>query len=182
MTFEEVIQELSEWVDQKAPDEPPIRLDNWAAMADMTYRDFFERGRRNPYAPILKRYFAASRAWHEAIHDALREAGINDIVYIRGIAERFGALEKTVRNKAQRLGLPSSTRKQKISIRKCLAVAQLGMTLGELADAAGYKKHSLANLIPRDRFNGKISFDLRWTETPRGRRKRLVIVKLKRKK
>jgi hypothetical protein len=182
MTFEEVIQELSEWIDQRNPEEPPIRLDNWAAMADMTYRDFFERGRRKPYASILRRYFAASRAWHEAIHTALREAGVNDIVYIREIAARFGALEKTVRNKAQRLGLPSSTRKQKISIKRCLEVAKLGMTLDELANAAGYKKHSLANLVPRDRFNGKIVFDLRWAETTRGLRKQLVIVKLQRKK
>jgi hypothetical protein len=182
MTFEEVIQELSEWIEQRDPTEPLIRLDNWAAMADMTYREFFEQGRRQPYAPILKRYFAASRAWHEAIHDALREVGINDITHIKEIAERFGAHVKTVRNKAARLGLASSTRKQKISVSRCQEVAQLGMTLDELADAAGYKKHSLANLVPRDRFNGKIVFDLRWTETPRGLRKRLVIVKLKRKK
>jgi hypothetical protein len=181
VTFEEVIQELSEWLDERKPNEPLIRLDNWAAMADMTYREFFSIGRRKPYAPVLKRYFAAIRAWRDAVHAALHDIGVNDITYLREVAAHFGVPEKTIRGKAQRLGLAPSNKKQKISVERCLEVAKVGMTLDELAAASGYKDHSLANLVPRNGFKGKIIFAVRVTDSPRGRRPRLVIIEVRKK-
>ncbi len=176
MTREDVMREIAEHLATRKPNDPLIRLDNWAAMAGLTYRELYGRTKWNKaYKDIIEQYMAASRAYHDAVHEALRAAGANHIAYLRPIAEQFGMSMKTLRNKAARLGL-TNIGPQRISVDKCVAHAQVGMTLVELAQATGYKDYSLANLIPRGRFEGRIEFALRQVRDATGfNRRRLVI-------
>jgi hypothetical protein len=176
VTREDVMREIAEHLATRKPNDPLIRLDNWAAMAGLTYRELYGRTKWNKaYKDIIEQYMAASRAYHDAVHEALRAAGANHIAYLRPIAEQFGMSMKTLRNKAARLGL-TNIGPQRISVDKCVANAQVGMTLVELAQATGYKDYSLANLIPRGRFEGRIEFALRQVRDATGfNRRRLVI-------
>ena len=176
MTREDVMREIAEHLATRKPTDPLIRLDNWAAMAGLTYRELYGRTRwHQAYRDIIEQYMAASRAYHDAVHEALRAAGANHIAYLRPIAEQFGISMKTLRNKALRLGL-ANIGPQRISVAKCVAHAQVGMTLAELAQVTGYKDYSLANFIPRGRFEGRIEFALRQVRDANGfNRRRLVI-------
>jgi hypothetical protein len=176
VTREDVMREIAEHLATRKPTDPLIRLDNWAAMAGLTYRELYGRTRwKQEYRDIIEQYMAASRAYHEAVHAELRAAGANHIAYLRPIAEKFDIPMKTLRNKARRLCL-ANIGPRRISVAKCVAHAQVGMTLAELAQATGYKDYSLANLIPRKRFAGLIEFALRQVIDSSGcNRRRLVI-------
>lgn len=175
MTIDEVLSEMQAHLNTRKPNEPPLRFDNWAALADLSYRALYARLRRKEHAPLLNAYMQAITDYHAAVAEALRAAGANHIGLLIAISKRFDISIKTLRNKANRMGLRSTAR-QRISVERCVAHAEVGMTLLQLAEVTGYKDYSLANLIPRGAFNGLLEFTVRPVLEANGRKRRRVVI------
>lgn len=167
MTIDEVLSEMQTHLDTRKPNEPPLRFDNWAALADLSYRDLYSRLRRKEYTPLLNAYMQAITDYHAAVADALQEAGFNHIDLLIPIAQHFEIPMKTLRNKANRMGLRSVAR-QRISVERCMSHAKAGLTLLQWAEAAGYKDYSLYNLVVRGSFDGKLEFSVRPVKVAKG--------------
>jgi hypothetical protein len=115
----------------------PIPFDNWAAMGDLT-RDRLHGGLRTHYPELLARYFDALSKRRTNIKKALAKVKTPSYANLAGIAEKFGVTPKDLQRRARYYGHKVKAGPV-IDPEKIARVAKVGMTIRELAEAAGCK-------------------------------------------
>jgi hypothetical protein len=151
----------------------PIPFDNWAAMEDLT-RDKLHGGLRTHYPELLGRYFDALRKRRSNIKKALAKVPTPSYANLASIAKKFGVTPKDLQRRARYYGYKVKVGPI-IDPERIARVAKVGMTVRELADAAGCKFATMQCARSSGRLKSVIDFKLVERTTPRGGTRLMIV-------
>jgi hypothetical protein len=154
--------------------EKPIPLDNWAVMAGLTKGSFIFALRAedielyNTYRNRLAKYYSDVRA------DVLA-AQSSRLCDLESVSEKYSLTTLALQAIARRLGRSAPSRKTILAEKIC-KVAKLGMTVKQLAAAAGMHPGSLKSAKNLGRLDGAVEFEVRPLLTPAGGKTRAAVI------
>jgi len=169
-----LLHELREHIADTPRTSKLIPLDNWAAMAGLTKGRFVyalqmeDQALYDEYQKRLSEYF-------QELHDALMAAPSSRLCDLESIAEKYQVARESLQAVARRLGRNAPSRKT-ILAEKIAKVAKVGMTVKELAAAAGLHAGSLKSAKNLGRLQGFLEFEVALRRYPSGARTPVCVV------
>lgn len=133
---EAVQAEIAQYLKELPASELPMPLDNWAAIAGCSYYEL-AGGMRSCCNDLLQDYYNRRKAWQASMDAEVAALPTYEAKYLRPIAEKYDRPIGRVRAVAVRLGVPAPTTRKPVDLDRVKAVAQPGMRLAALAEAAG---------------------------------------------
>lgn len=169
-----LLSEIREHLAETPTTARPIPLDNWAAMVGLT-KGCFVYGLRMEDLGLYKEYQSRLESHFQEVRAAVMAAPSSKISDLISISEKYQITCEALQAIARRLGRSAPSRKT-ILPEAIVKVARVGMTVKELAAAAGLHPGSLKSAKNLGAFNGFLEFETAMLTYPSGSKSSTCVV------
>lgn len=169
-----LLPEMREHLAKLKPTERPISLDNWAAMADRTYNQM-RIALTSLDKEFLRAYVGHRRNYYRMIEEELKQLPDYTIKYTRPLIEKYGLKLKDVQRIRGRLGLKCSPKYSR-NTERVMQVIKVGMTLTEVAAAAGMTLDQVQGLCSRGHLQKFVSLTFEQRTCRNGAKQRVRVI------
>lgn len=175
--YEDVIAllpEMREHLAKLKPTERPISLDNWAAMVNRTYNQM-RIALTSLDKEFLRAYVEHRRNYYRMIDEELRQLPDYTVKYTRPLLEKYGLKLKDVQRIRSRLGLKCAPKYSR-NTEQVMRVIKVGMTLTELATAAGMSLDQVQGLCSRGHLQKFVELGFEYRRCRNGNNQRVRVI------